>query len=88
MTQPTADDFYAFSRQDRTLILKLASILRIADSLDRGHSQKVENFHITFGTDTMTIHTKEGTISNLEKMAVAEKSDLFEFVFGYTIIMS
>ena len=88
MTQPTDDDFYTFSRQERTLVLKLASILRIADSLDRGHSQKVENFDITFGTDTMIIHTKEGTISNLEKMAVAEKSDLFEFVFGYTIIMS
>ena len=88
MTQPTDDDFYTFSRQERTLVLKLASILRIADSLDRGHSQRVENFDITFGNDTMTIHTKEGTISNLEKMAVAEKSDLFEFVFGYTIIMS
>jgi exopolyphosphatase/guanosine-5'-triphosphate,3'-diphosphate pyrophosphatase len=88
MTQPTDDDFYTFSRQERTLVLKLASILRIADSLDRSHSQRVENFDITFGTDTMIIHTKENSISNLEKMAVAEKSDLFEFVFGYTIIMS
>ncbi len=88
MTQPTDDDFYAFSRQERMMVLKLASILRIADSMDRGHAQRLEDFEISFGTDTMTIHTKEGTISNLEKMAVAEKSDLFEFVFGYTIIMS
>ncbi len=88
LTQPSDDDFYAFSRQERTLVLKLASILRIADSMDRSHTQHIEDFEITFRTDTMIIHTKEGTVSNIEKMAVAEKSDLFEFVFGYTIIMS
>ena len=88
LTQPSDDDFYTFSRQERTLVLKLASILRIADSMDRSHTQHIEDFDITFRTDTMIIHTKEGTVSNIEKMAVAEKSDLFEFVFGYTIIMS
>ena len=88
LTQPSDDDFYTFSRQERTLVLKLASILRIADSMDRSHTQHIEDFDISFRTDTMIIHTKEGTASNIEKMAVAEKSDLFEFVFGYTIIMS
>jgi exopolyphosphatase/guanosine-5'-triphosphate,3'-diphosphate pyrophosphatase len=88
LTQPSDDDFYTFSRQERTLVLKLASILRIADSMLRSHTQHIEDFDITFRTDTMIIHTREGTVSNIEKMAVAEKSDLFEFVFGYTIIMS
>ena len=36
----------------------------------------------------MIIHTNNRAVSNLEKMAITEKSDLFEFVFGYTIIVS
>ncbi|MBQ3023773.1 MAG: HD domain-containing protein [Spirochaetaceae bacterium] len=88
LTQPTDDDFYAFSRQERTLVLKLASILRIADSMDRSHTQHIEDFNISFKADTMIIHTNNRAVSNLEKMAITEKSDLFEFVFGYTIIVS
>jgi len=68
--------------------LKLASILRIADSMDRSHTQHIEDFNISFKADTMIIHTNNRAVSNLEKMAITEKSDLFEFVFGYTIIVS
>ncbi len=80
--------FRALPRSERLTILKLTSILRIADSLDRAHTQRIQDFNVTFNDNTMTIVT-DGTHQNiLEKIAITEKSDLFESVFGYKVIIN
>lgn len=81
------EQFTSLSRTERLTILKLAAILRIADSLDRAHTQRIQNFKIALTNDTMTIKT-DGTHNNvLEKIAITEKSDLFESVFGYKVVL-
>ncbi len=80
--------FLSLSRTMRLAILKLTAILKIADSLDRAHTQRIEEFKLSFTKDTMTIIT-DGTHNNvLEKIAIAEKSDLFESVFGYKVLLN
>lgn len=80
-------NFTSLPRSNRLTILKLTAILKIADSLDRAHTQRIKNFKITFTDDTMTIKT-DGTHNNiLEKIAISEKSDLFETVFGYKVVL-
>ena len=80
--------FRALPRSERLTILKLTSILRIADSLDRAHTQRIQDFNVAFNDNTMTIVT-DGTHQNiLEKIAITEKSDLFESVFGYKVIIN
>lgn len=88
ITQPSDSIFYSLSRQERNMVLKLASILKIADALDRSHSQKFSNIQLTFSSDTMIIHSNSTNDVNLEKMAISEKSDLFESVFGYTVTIN
>ena len=73
------------TRENRLTILKLSAILRIADALDRGHHQNLKNFSLSFSKDTLTIRIKGHYNSSLEKLALAEKGDLFENVFGYSI---
>ncbi|MGI5172876.1 HD domain-containing protein [Treponema sp. OMZ 840] len=82
------ETFFTLARNDRTLVLKLAAILRVADALDRSHSQHITDITILQKEDTLIFKTKHTYNTNLEKTAIAEKGDLFESVFGYTIIIT
>jgi len=74
-------------RTDRVLILKLAALLRIADALDRGHAQKIKSCTAEIKNDAFIIHSAEKHANVLEKIALAEKADLFESVFGYKVFL-
>jgi exopolyphosphatase/guanosine-5'-triphosphate,3'-diphosphate pyrophosphatase len=74
-------------RSDRILILKLAAVLRIADALDRGHVQKLRNFDVSIKNDAVVLRCAAEHANVLEKIALAEKSDLFESVFGYKVYL-
>jgi len=80
--------FAMSSRSDRITILKLTAILRIADAIDRGHSQKINDFTIDFRSDTLIIRCKETHNLVLERLAVTQKSNVFESVFGYKVLLS
>lgn len=81
------DSFQMLPRSDRMTILKLTAILRLADAMDRGHIQKLNDFTITIRNNTMIFQTKKSTNTVLEKIALSEKSGMFESVFGYKIIL-
>ncbi|MGL4982429.1 MAG: HD domain-containing protein [Treponemataceae bacterium] len=78
-------NFSALQRQDRIMVLKLASILRLADSLDSSHSQRIKDFSITLGHDSLILKVKGTHNISHEKIMLKEKSDLFQEIFGYTV---
>lgn len=80
-------EFRLLPRTSRMIILKLSAILRVADALDRTHQQKLIDFTINFAHDSLTFRVKGHTNLALEKLAVAQKSDLFENVFGYKFVL-
>lgn len=80
-------EFVSLPRDARLTILKLTAILKIADSLDRAHTQRIGKFRLSFTTDTMTIVTDGSHNNVLEKIAIEEKSDLFESIFGYRVML-
>lgn len=81
------ESFSVYQRSTRMTILKLTAILRIADALDRGHIQKFNDFTIKIQQNSILIHTKNSKNAVLEKIALAEKSGMFESVFGYKVIL-
>ena len=81
------DSFLMLPRSDRMTILKLTAILRIADALDRGHIQKFNDFTIKVQQNSLVISTKTSKNTVLEKIALNEKSGMFESVFGYKVIL-
>ncbi|HIW37301.1 MAG TPA: HD domain-containing protein [Candidatus Treponema faecavium] len=86
--QPQDDETFLHSpRQDRITILKLAAILRVSDALDRGHRQKIQDFSLELTENTLFIHIAGRNNTQLEKLAITEKSAMFESVFGYKVVL-
>lgn len=79
--------FQMLPRNDRMIILKLTAILRIADALDRSHEQKITEFTLRLDNETMTIRTTGKYNIVLEQLALSQKADMFESIFGYKIII-
>lgn len=79
--------YSSLARSDRTMVLKLSALLRIADALDRGHSQHIEDFDIELSRDTLLLRARGTHDVTLERLALEEKDDLFEDIFGYKLIM-
>lgn len=76
------------TRDDVTiLIAKMTAILRLANSLDRSHKQKLINCKMAVKDGILLIHTDyDGEIA-LEDLALQQKTDFFEEIFGIRPIL-
>lgn len=81
------EQFQALARADRMTILKLTAILRIADALDRGHRQSIADISVELVKDSFVVRTGAAGNFALEQIALEEKGDMFESVFGYTVLL-
>lgn len=81
------ENFLMMPRPDRMTIHKLTAILRIADALDRGHIQQFNDFTLKITPTSLEIHTKKSRNPVLERLALSEKSGMFESVFGYKVVL-
>ncbi len=79
-------NYMSLPKSDRAVVSKLSAILRIADALDKSHTQKVRNFQLERGENSFVLWVPEesGDIS-LERDAIGKKSDMFTEIFGLTI---
>ncbi len=70
------------TKQERQLIEQMASLLRVADGLDRTRGQRVERIEVT--TDPLSVHVHVFGDSDLEVEihGALGKADLFERVFN------
>jgi exopolyphosphatase/guanosine-5'-triphosphate,3'-diphosphate pyrophosphatase len=81
-------DYLALQREERILVLKMASILRVADSLDRGHTQRIRNITVERKSEAVVLHTGSGYDLTTERIGLEEKAGLFQDVFGYKVILT
>jgi exopolyphosphatase/guanosine-5'-triphosphate,3'-diphosphate pyrophosphatase len=87
---PNQEDisYTALPREERILFLKMAAILRVADALDRGHSQQVKTITPERKSETLILHTEGQRDLSLELTGLQEKADLFQDVFGYKVVLN
>jgi putative phosphoesterase len=81
---------YNLASLDRTTIHKvkvLASLLRVADSLDYSHQSIIENLNVKVGPKRVTVECVSKTKSTLEEQAFNKKKDLFEKVFAKKMVL-
>jgi exopolyphosphatase/guanosine-5'-triphosphate,3'-diphosphate pyrophosphatase len=100
LPSPTDIEYIALQREERILVLKMASILRVADALDRGHSQRITGITLEKREETLIIRgdsaADEGSDEpkinyrdmSLEQLGLKEKAGLFQDVFGYKVILA
>jgi exopolyphosphatase/guanosine-5'-triphosphate,3'-diphosphate pyrophosphatase len=70
---------------DRRLIAKLSGILRIADGLDRTHSQSVTGLKIRALRGRLRMSVEAKSLPEIEVADAARKADLFRKAFGTNI---
>ncbi|MCL2763967.1 MAG: HD domain-containing protein [Treponema sp.] len=81
-------DFMTLQREERVLVFKMASILRVADALDRGHTQQIKNITVERRPETVVLHVGKVYDLSLELMGIEEKGGMFQDVFGYKVILN
>lgn len=84
---PTTEDanFKALPQKDRSVVLKLCALLRLADSMDVSHTAHVEDVILreTGSGWRMKIVGKDELL--LENWSIAKRKSLFEEVFGVSL---
>ena len=84
---PSHINYMSLSREDRTIVLKLAALLRVADALDRGHTQHLTLESLELKEDHLLLQTDcQGDLS-MERLSLVDKGDIFEDVFGYKVVV-
>jgi exopolyphosphatase/guanosine-5'-triphosphate,3'-diphosphate pyrophosphatase len=81
-------EYISLQRYERILVLKMVSILRVADALDRGHTQQIKHLPVERRAETIALHAQSGYDISLELMALEEKARLFQNTFGYKVVLS
>jgi len=81
-------EYITLQREERILVLKMASILRVADALDRGHSQQIKKITVERRLETVVLHVDRAYDLSLELMGIEEKGGMFQDVFGYKVVLS
>lgn len=80
--------FNSLDRNVRMSIMKLASILRVADALDSGHSQKLEIQSVSIEEQILKIVTETSIDHSLESISLKYKCDLFEEIYGMNVLLT
>lgn len=79
--------YASLPRPARLTVNRLSAILRVADALDKSHSQRVQNPKITVVGDELQIRIEGGEDMGLERIALDSKAGLFEEVFGLKAVI-
>jgi exopolyphosphatase/guanosine-5'-triphosphate,3'-diphosphate pyrophosphatase len=87
LPQASHQGFSSLPRRDRAVVAKLAAILRVADALDRSHGQQVRSLEARLGDEELVIRVDTDEDLSLERLAMRSKADLFEEVFGRTVVL-
>ena len=83
MDKPYANySFRNLPSKKKVTISKLTAILRIADSLDASHTEKIKNMSVTLYPDRLHISCEARADMSFEEWAFEHRCDLFEEVMG------
>ncbi|MFC2133610.1 HD domain-containing protein, partial [Bacteroidota bacterium] len=81
-------EFASLPEKSKGIVRKLAAILRVADSLDRTHLQRVKNISIRVKSISVELYLDyEETLPEIELWSFERRKELFEEVFGKKILI-
>lgn len=81
--KPNHTDFVALPEKSKNIVMKLASILRVADSLDRTHQKKVKKIKVEITPKHIDFYLNTSSMSiDIELWNLERRKALFEMVYG------
>ena len=78
-------EYASLDREGRLAVAKMAAILRVADALDRSHSQRISSIECRREKDNLVISVPHVDDLTLEQLALQNKADMFEEVYGMSV---
>lgn len=82
MPQARHSQFQVLDSESKRVVLNLIPLLRIADSLDRGHEQKVLDITSASKNGAVTLQLQTEEDSGLELWAAGEAGEIFQEVYS------
>lgn len=83
--KPSHLEYTTLSRDDRMVVNKLAALLRVADAVDTSRTQQIQDFTFKLDNGNLTIVAAGHVDVTLERRSLAQKSDMFEDIYGLRI---
>lgn len=83
--KPTHSIYRDLDTLQQMRVSKIASLLRIADALDRTHSARTENISLEVSPGILNIYLADVTDATVERIAMKSKGNLFQNIFGLEI---
>ncbi len=83
--KPVHEVYNELDRDDRILVAKLASLLRVADALDRSHSRRIQDFRCQVDDGRLVITVDGVDDLALEQLGMKQKAGMFEEVYGLNV---
>ena len=85
--QATHDAYGTLDREQRVVVAKLASLLRLALALDDTRSGRIREIECTLAGKRLVITVPGVDDVSLEQVAMRQNSGLFEEVFGMSVLL-
>jgi exopolyphosphatase / guanosine-5'-triphosphate,3'-diphosphate pyrophosphatase len=85
--QSDHEGYATLDRYDRVAVAKLSAILRIALALDETRSQRIANIRCRHEGDRFIVTTTDVEDLSLEQLVVRQTGNLFEEVFGKSVML-
>jgi exopolyphosphatase/guanosine-5'-triphosphate,3'-diphosphate pyrophosphatase len=85
--KPSHSGYANLNREDRVIVSKLASILRIADALDCSCSQRIHNLECQVNRNRLILSVPGLDDLSLEQIALKQSGGLFEETYGISVLL-
>ncbi|MGC6465825.1 MAG: HD domain-containing protein [Akkermansiaceae bacterium] len=76
------------STNDQIRVAKLSALIRIADALERTHSQRIEDLSVELLQGKARLNLKGPVDATAERLALPSKADLFQELFGLSVVLN
>ena len=80
--QPRHDGYAQLEREQRVVVSKLASILRIAKALDVSHHQRISTIQCSIRGNRLELSTPDVADLSVEQLEIRQVSGMFAGIFG------
>ncbi len=80
-------NFARLGKEEKVKVAKLASMIRLADAIDRSHRQKASSYDIRLHGDNLEVIVLPLEDFSLEQWTFDDKADFFEHVHGVKPVM-
>jgi exopolyphosphatase/guanosine-5'-triphosphate,3'-diphosphate pyrophosphatase len=87
LPETTHAQWAGLGADERLVVRKLATLLRVADSLDRSHHQPVGQLRVRRSRSAVTLRLKAQAVADLELWDVAHEQAIFRQVFGRKLVI-